>query len=527
MTTVTTRAVKGSPLTFAEMDANWNNLNTDKLESGHSSALVAFIQAGSGAVTRNAQDKMRESVSVKDFGAVGDGVTDDTAAINLWLNHLSLGYALEAPAGNFKFTAALSIPAINNISIRGKGRQKTRFVYAGGATNIDLFTIGDGTTSFTGLNLEGFNIDSTTTMTAGTALRIKKQQNGGSSIKDVSFSALNATKKLWDGIWFDNTNVTSYKGFEINVQNEAVIVNGSAGSDSGSDLLLDDGTITFANIGLHCAGGFGGLYLGAVLFFGNTTHFKLDNGRVARYNREIILSNLAIFDGCKDYGIYVNDTLAGGSNLTISAFIGSAGRIGTGGVGNNIHIAAYFGSRVTIDSGQVFNATGNGVWIGDATTLVSISDNVQITNNAAYGIYGNVATNFVNYQCTFQANALGDVHANIRPVFQYTPVILATSGTITTAAGTVNYHRVGNRVWFDVSADITDNGTGSGSVTCSLPWQTRQVTSAIGFTTGVAYKAVFAKLPSNSNYMQLNFYDGTYPGASGQTIFVSGSCEVY
>lgn len=45
------------------------------------SASAAFIQSGTGAVTRTAQDKMREVVSVKDFGAVGDGKHDDTAAI--------------------------------------------------------------------------------------------------------------------------------------------------------------------------------------------------------------------------------------------------------------------------------------------------------------------------------------------------------------------------------------------------------------------------------------------------------------
>lgn len=45
--------------------------------------LVGFLQAGTGAVARTAQAKMRESVSVNDFGAVGDGVADDTAAINL------------------------------------------------------------------------------------------------------------------------------------------------------------------------------------------------------------------------------------------------------------------------------------------------------------------------------------------------------------------------------------------------------------------------------------------------------------
>lgn len=46
------------------------------------SASSTFLQAGTNAVTRFAQDKMREFISFEDFGAVGDGVTDDTAAIN-------------------------------------------------------------------------------------------------------------------------------------------------------------------------------------------------------------------------------------------------------------------------------------------------------------------------------------------------------------------------------------------------------------------------------------------------------------
>ena len=44
-------------------------------------ALVGFQQAGTGAVATTVQSKLRETVSVKDFGAVGDGVADDTAAI--------------------------------------------------------------------------------------------------------------------------------------------------------------------------------------------------------------------------------------------------------------------------------------------------------------------------------------------------------------------------------------------------------------------------------------------------------------
>jgi hypothetical protein len=78
-----------------------------------------YLQGGTGSVARTTASKLQESVSVKDFGAVGDGTTDDTAAIQAAVTACSIGGTVLFPAGQYKLTAAVTIN--KPITIQGVG----------------------------------------------------------------------------------------------------------------------------------------------------------------------------------------------------------------------------------------------------------------------------------------------------------------------------------------------------------------------------------------------------------------------
>lgn len=76
-------------------------------------ALIGFIQLGAGAIWRTAQDKMREKVSVEDFGATGAG--DDSVAIQ---------NAVNASNGKWIFGDPSKTYPVTNISLPTGARLK-------------------------------------------------------------------------------------------------------------------------------------------------------------------------------------------------------------------------------------------------------------------------------------------------------------------------------------------------------------------------------------------------------------------
>jgi len=84
-------------------------------------------------IERSLQQVLDESVSIKDFGAKGDGITDDTAAINraisqiyfLALNstHAPVRRIINFPAGTYRVTDTILVPP--NCTLSGDGKNNT------------------------------------------------------------------------------------------------------------------------------------------------------------------------------------------------------------------------------------------------------------------------------------------------------------------------------------------------------------------------------------------------------------------
>lgn len=86
-------------------------------ESGYTSQTGATLTS---FVTRKLQDKIDEQISVRDFGATGDGVTDDTAAIQRAIDQIwPFGYSgtqgirrrLHVPGGTYLISQTLVLPS--------------------------------------------------------------------------------------------------------------------------------------------------------------------------------------------------------------------------------------------------------------------------------------------------------------------------------------------------------------------------------------------------------------------------------
>jgi len=111
-------------------------------------ADVVYDPAGTGAVPTSVQVKLREFVSVKDFGAIGDGVTDDTVAIQAAVDSFgSNGGTVFFPSGQYSISSTIAITK-DNVWLQGDGTVYTTIINTSDTNTAIIWAAPNPATTF-------------------------------------------------------------------------------------------------------------------------------------------------------------------------------------------------------------------------------------------------------------------------------------------------------------------------------------------------------------------------------------------
>jgi len=102
--------------------ATWDNITGINGTGIASNAInIQYDPPFTNGVSTNVQAKLSQYVTAEDFGAVGDGVANDTTALQNAIDALTSGQIL-VMEGNYKITTGLTITNKSRIRLTGKGR---------------------------------------------------------------------------------------------------------------------------------------------------------------------------------------------------------------------------------------------------------------------------------------------------------------------------------------------------------------------------------------------------------------------
>ena len=147
---------------------------------------VGFLADGDAAVARTLQSKARESVSIKDFGAAGDGVANDTTAFENFVTYCAqYGATGFIPAGTYLIdTSIRTFSGSKPFVIRGEGRGATILKNRNTAASFIYWTGANGL-SFENLKIDGaFTGLPSTPVSGGTLVLVNSNDN---TVRGVDF----------------------------------------------------------------------------------------------------------------------------------------------------------------------------------------------------------------------------------------------------------------------------------------------------------------------------------------------------
>ena len=129
---------------------------------------VTYTASGTGAAARTVDSKLGDTLSVKDFGAVGDGITNDTAAIQAAITYAK---TLTRPklvlnAGSYLVSSTLTFDLPNYSTIEFIGDIVT-------ATGLPAVRIGSTSTNYFGYHVTGLKVRRTANDTSSGSVGVQ------------------------------------------------------------------------------------------------------------------------------------------------------------------------------------------------------------------------------------------------------------------------------------------------------------------------------------------------------------------
>jgi hypothetical protein len=376
------------------------------LTGSDGSSFIGFIQSGTGAVARTVQAKLRDVVNARDFGAVGDGVTDDTAAIQAAMAAHDI---VELSAGTFRINSTLALSRIGQALI-GAGSRRTEIkIYS---TTQSAITLANGVANYT---IEGLKITRSGVATSGADGVKFLGTTDNSEIQDIwceghyngltigtcdtgLIHGLRCNKNLQYGVYQTNSVGYGPSQWEVNdVLVDRNAVDGWRVQSTAGPAGLILGTIhsikSFANTGrgLHLVGNattpiFDLRIVNAFLGSDNAGSIRLDT-----YGGKHRISGFFERNGRDPTG----PTLGTPASNTASGIEISANNIDVTIYGSTIDDNAYDGIQhdggtLIVSGCNVFN-NGQSLTVGRRNGVLSQGGRLVFTGNAATNLGGNTS----------------------------------------------------------------------------------------------------------------------------------------
>jgi len=411
---------------------------------------LLYNQGGTGAVNRSYQSKFQESLSVKDFGATGNGSTDDTSSIQAAVNAACSagGAVVNVPPGTYKIASTVTINC-SYVTLRGAGKNVSTF--ASSSTTADTLVIGSTAPSaIQDVYVYGLAFVPSVTKTAGFEIHVA----GNNSTIELADIIINGG---FSGIELDSYgSAIIYKVHNVyfqNISGQALIV----GTTNGllQDLYAWD--LGFGNCGgamlFQNVSGFFLWDIDAVSSSGNAIQFAPGNGQKAIFG----FFDTVLADTTTGIGWLFQPSGTGAVGNIVCTKCWSAGSTGVAGVyinGANVN-------GITWDAGIVRNNQQHGIWLNAGTNVVINSSQIFNNSLAGSGSYQGivVSSGFTGFTITNNISGQGGYDAIAGGTNKQAYGLLITSSSTTN-----NFIVTGNRFPGNVTAGSNNGSTGANQV---------------------------------------------------------------